>query len=128
MNELMFDGQLLLFSQPKQNVSVLNFPIWFADSLELELSSRLKSLDAFAGDDRCFGGVAIQRSPVNFGFGIGVPDRENDNVSFAIIDKGFGRRPHMQGACRQGLEFVDFAEVNLLSVGSLRDGSGSHTQ
>jgi len=56
-----------LFPQPKQNVSVFDFPIWFADSLKPELSGRLKRLDAFAGDDRCFGGVAIQRSPVNFG-------------------------------------------------------------
>jgi hypothetical protein len=48
----------------------------------------LKGLDAFPGYDRCFGGVSIQRSPINFGFGIGVPDRENDDVSLTIIDKG----------------------------------------
>ena len=36
--------------------------------------------------------------------GIDVPDRENDDVSLAIIDKGFGRRTYAQGARRQGLE------------------------
>jgi len=101
------------FLQLKQNVSVFDFPIWFTDSLEPELSSRLKGLDAFPRHDRRFGGVSIQRSPINFGFGIGVPDRENDDVSLAIIDNGFGRRTHMQGACRQGFELVDFAEINL---------------
>jgi hypothetical protein len=128
MNELMFEGQLLLFPQPKQNVSVLNFPIWFADSLELELPGRLKRLDAFPGYDRRFGGVSIQRSPIDFRFGIGVPDREYDDVSLAVIDKGFGRRTYAQGARRQGLEFVDPVEVNLFSVSSLRDADGSRTQ
>jgi hypothetical protein len=80
-----------LFLKAEQNVSVLNFPIWFADSLELELSGRLKGLDTFSGDDRRFGGVSIQRSPIYLGFGIGVPDREYDDVSLAIIDNGFGK-------------------------------------
>ena len=77
----MLEGQTstFLFPKAKQNVSVLNFPIWFADSLELELSGRLKGLDAIAGYDRRFGGVSVQRSPINFGFGIGVPDRENES-------------------------------------------------
>jgi len=60
--------------------------------------------------------------------GIDVPDRENDDVSLAIIDKGFGRRTYAQGARRQGLEFVDPVEVNLFSVSSLRDGDGSRAQ
>jgi hypothetical protein len=128
MNELVFEGQLLLFPKAKQNVSVLNFPIWFADSLELELSGRLEGLDAFPGYDRRFGGVSIQRSPINFGFGIGVPDREYDDVSLPVIDNGFGRRTDAQGARRQGLEFVDPVEVNLFSVGGLRDESSSRTE
>ena len=49
----MLEGQTstFLFPKAKQNVSVLNFPIWFADSLELELSGRLEGLDAFPGDE-----------------------------------------------------------------------------
>ena len=72
--------------------------------------------------------LPVRRSPINLGFGIGVPDRKGDDVSLTVIDNGFWRRSNVQGACRQGLEFVDFAEVNFFSVDSLRDGGGASTQ
>jgi hypothetical protein len=60
----------------------------------------------FPGYDRRFGGVSTQRSPINFGFGIGIPDRQYDYVLLAIIDNGFWWRANVQGSCRQGLVVV----------------------
>lgn len=88
-----------------------------ADSLESQLSSGLERLDTFSGYDSCFGDIPIWRSPINFGVGIGLPDRQYDEVSLTIVNNGLWWRAHMQGACPQGLEFIDPVEFNLLSTG-----------
>src|ERR1700720_1043489 len=113
----MLEGQpsTFLFPKAKQNVSVFDFPIWFADSLEFEFSSGLKALNALAGDD-CCSGVAVRRSPINLGLGIGVPDCEYHDMALAIVDNGFGWCTNVQGASSQRLEFIDLAEVDFFSV------------
>jgi len=50
----------LVFFQPEQHVTVIDFPIWFADRLKLELSGCLKGLDAFSRYHRCAGIVSIR--------------------------------------------------------------------
>jgi len=114
MNELVFKGQLLLFPQPKQNISVFDLPIWFADGLKPELSGRLKGLDAFPGYDRCFGDASIRRFPIHLGLGIGVPDCEYDDMSLTVIDYRFRWCANVQGTGPQRFEFIDLVEVNLL--------------
>jgi len=114
MNELVFKGQLLLFPQPKQNISVFDLPIWFADGLKPELSGRLKGLDAFPGYDRCFGDASIRRFPIHLGLGIGVPDCEYDDMSLTVIDYRFRCCANVQGTGPQRFEFIDLVEVNLL--------------
>ena len=104
-----------LFPKAKQHVSEFNLPIWFADGLKFEFSSRLKALNALAGDD-CCSGVAVRRSPINLGLGIGVPDRQYHNVSLAIVDYGFGWCTNVQGASSQRLESIDLAEVDFFSL------------
>jgi hypothetical protein len=44
------------------------------------------------------------------------------------LGKEGGPPPNVQSPCRQGLEFIDLAEVNLLSVGRFGDGRASRTQ
>ena len=56
--------------------------------------------------------------PRDFRFGVSVPDRHHDDMSLAVVDDGFWRRADAPGAGRQGLEFVDFAEINFLSAAS----------
>jgi len=46
----------------------------------------------------------------DFGFRIGVPDREYHDVSLAIVDNGFWWRTDMQRPRTQGLEFIDLVE------------------
>jgi|ERR1700757_1440729 hypothetical protein len=104
-----------LFPKAKQHVSEFNLPIWFADGLKFEFSGRLKALNALAGYDSC-SGVAVRRSPVNLGLGIGVPDRQYHNVSLAIVDYGFGWCTNVQGASSQRLESIDLAEVDFFSL------------
>jgi hypothetical protein len=101
--------------------------IWIARGFKLEFSRSLKRLHALSGYDGGSESVSIRRFPVDFGLGIGFPDRDYDHVSLAIIDNGFWWRAHPQGPRSQGLESVDLAKVNLLSLSGFRDGNGSHT-
>jgi hypothetical protein len=39
--------------------------------------------------------LPVRRSPINLGFGIGIPDRKDDDVSLTVIDNSFWRRANV---------------------------------
>ena len=108
----------------------MNFPIWFADSLEFEFSSRLKALNALAGDDRC-SGVAVRRSPINLGLSIGVPDCEYHDMALAIVVNAKTQRPSVCNAAEKLLvheriaaEYVPRIVKKLIDAGVEVRGTG----
>jgi hypothetical protein len=108
----------------EQHVAILNLAIRLTHGLELELSDRLECLNAASGNDGAAGNVSIRGSPIDFCLGVGVPDRQYDDVSLTVIDDDFWRRADAKGAAGEGLEFVDLAEINLLSVARNRQNDG----
>ena len=97
---------LASFPKTQQHISVLDLMIGLTDGLQFELSQGLECLDAPSGNDGGAGGISVRRSPIDFRLGIGVPDRQDDDVPFAIIHNSFRWRVNAQGARRQGLEFA----------------------
>jgi hypothetical protein len=55
----LFQVVALIAFQPKQHVSIINFSIWLANSIKLELSRGLKSLNALPRYDCRAGIVSI---------------------------------------------------------------------
>jgi hypothetical protein len=68
---------------------MFNTVIWLADGLKSKFSCGLKRLYSPSRHDGRSGRISIQRSPVNFGLGVGVPDREYNDVSLTIIERNY---------------------------------------
>lgn len=99
-----------LVLQPKLNVAVFEAAVCVPERLDPEFPGSLKSFHASSVDDHRL--RTIRRAPVDLGFGVGIQNRKDHRVPFAVIDDGLRRGSATLGPRAQRLERVDLTEID----------------
>ncbi|MGB8428403.1 MAG: hypothetical protein WCE72_01155, partial [Pseudolabrys sp.] len=100
--------------QAKQHVSIFEALVFIAESFNLECSGGLKCLHTRPAYDCCL--VAIRRSPVNFGIGTGVEDREENRMPLTIINDRLWPRSTILRARAHRFKRIDLTEIDHLGA------------